>query len=450
MYAILDIEATGGKKGEEDIIEIAIYKFDGKKVIDQVISLVQPERKIDPYVQKLTKITEKMVKTAPKFHELAKRIVEITEGTILVGHNVEFDYRMLKQEFKKLGYPYYRETIDTIDLSKKHFPNAVSYSLGKLSKELGIPVSDRHRASGDARATVELFKLLLEKDTEKAIAKHKAEPKKAQSKFTEFYQDLPNAIGLFYFLDENDQVIYLARTNNIAQGVRKVLTGKTALSNQIRRKFKKILQETTGNDLIARIKEINEIKQLKPPLNTRTLAYPLGLYLTENEGYKTLKIARYKKTEQPPLMRFVNEKMSDQMLSLISEEFDLCAKLNGLSPADESCFSYKIGECHGACEKVEKAVNYNERVDHFLEKIHLENRSFLLIGLGREIGEKSFVWIEDGQCLGYAYYELHHQIKTKKRRQERMTPIVHDELTASIIQGFLFTEKYTELISLNS
>ena len=75
MYAILDIEATGGKKGEEDIIEVAIYRFDGKKIVDQLISLVSPDRKIDAYVQKLTQITPKMVKSAPKFHEIAKRII---------------------------------------------------------------------------------------------------------------------------------------------------------------------------------------------------------------------------------------------------------------------------------------------------------------------------------------------------------------------------------------
>src|SRR5690606_33583767 len=105
----------------------AIYRYDGQKITDQLISLVSPEREIDKYVQKLTQITPKMVKTAPKFHELAKRVVEITEGTILVGHNVDFDYRMLKQEFKKLGYSYYRETIDTVKLSEKYFPEAGSY-----------------------------------------------------------------------------------------------------------------------------------------------------------------------------------------------------------------------------------------------------------------------------------------------------------------------------------
>src|SRR5690606_26840362 len=213
MYAVLDIEATGGKRGEEDIIEIAIYKFDGETVVDQMISLVSPDRKIDPYVQKLTQITDKMVRTAPKFHELAKRIIEITERTILVGHNVDFDYRMIKQEFKKFGYTYYRETIDTVPLSEKYFPDASSYSLGKLSKELGIPVSDRHRAAGDARATLEIFKLLLDKDFRKDRSKN--EPRSAKpnpgGRFSEFYNEAPNGIGIFYVVDANKEGIYLSR-----------------------------------------------------------------------------------------------------------------------------------------------------------------------------------------------------------------------------------------------
>ena len=118
MYSIIDIESNGGAFKKESIIEIAIYRFDGHEIVDQFISLVNPEDVISPYVQKLTGITAKMVKTAPKFHEIAKRIVEITEGSVIVGHNVEFDYRMIRQSFHRLGYNYERETIDTIPLAK--------------------------------------------------------------------------------------------------------------------------------------------------------------------------------------------------------------------------------------------------------------------------------------------------------------------------------------------
>ena len=104
MYAILDIETTGGKYNEEGITEIAIYKFDGNEVVDQFISLINPERDIQPFVVKLTGINNKMLRNAPKFYEVAKRIIEITEDCILVAHNAEFDYRILSLEFERLGF----------------------------------------------------------------------------------------------------------------------------------------------------------------------------------------------------------------------------------------------------------------------------------------------------------------------------------------------------------
>ena len=450
MYAILDIEATGGKKGEEDIIEVAIYRYNGGKIVDQLISLVSPERKIDNYVQKLTQITPKMVKTAPKFHELAKRIIEITEGTILVGHNVDFDYRMLKQEFKKLGYAYYRETIDTVPLSEKAFPDASSYSLGKLSKELGIPVSDRHRAAGDARATLELFKLLLEKDIFKTISKVEEEKKVSSQKFSSVYEDLPNSIGLVYFLNKNKEVIYISRSQNIAQTTRKILTGKSGLSNRIRLEFESILHETTGNDLISWIKEANEINRLQPKFNQnlKQFEFPYSIYVEYENNYKVIAINRTQKKRNDAVFKIMNLKMGQKILSLITEEFQLCPKLNGISPEGLPCLSYEVGECFGACEREESVESYNFRVDEFLEKIKLENKNILIIEDGRKLGESSFVWVNDGVCVGYGYFELHHQIKDRKRIKERMTEVDSDSYIDSVVKGFLFTEKYRELITL--
>ena len=87
MYAILDIETTGGKYNEEGITDIAIYQFNGHEITDQFISLINPERPIQEFVTKLTGINNKMLRNAPKFYEVAKRIVEITTDCIIVGHN---------------------------------------------------------------------------------------------------------------------------------------------------------------------------------------------------------------------------------------------------------------------------------------------------------------------------------------------------------------------------
>jgi len=169
LYSIIDVETTGGKFNQEGITEIAIYKFDGENIVDQFISLINPEIPIQPFVQQLTGITDKMVSNAPKFFQVAKRILEITENSILVAHNSSFDYRMIKIEFDRLGYDFDIPQICTVKLSKKLIPNLKSYKLGNLVKSLGIPITNRHRASGDAIATVELFKLLILKDSNKEI-----------------------------------------------------------------------------------------------------------------------------------------------------------------------------------------------------------------------------------------------------------------------------------------
>lgn len=454
MYAVIDVEATGGKKGEESIIEVAIFLYDGESVVDQVISLVQPDREIDVYVQKLTQITPKMVKTAPQFHELAKRIIEITDGAIIVGHNVDFDYRMLKQEFEKLGYTYYRETIDTLPLSEKHFPDAESYSLGKLSKSLGIPVTDRHRASGDARATLELFKLLQDKDSTKDIASKDLTPEKkaGSTKYDSLLNGLPNEIGILYVFDQNKKITYLSKSNNIAQTARKLLTGKSSLNNRIKLSAAEITYETTGNELISWLKENHEIKTLNPSLNEnkKKLNFPFTIYIDEVNGYKQLRIGKTDfESKLPYILRMASYNNALRFLSLISEEYELCSKINEVYIGKGACLGYSVGECHGACIGKESSESYNQRITTFLSKICIENKSFLVIGKGRHLGEKSFVWIKNSVCKGYGYFDLNNQIKSEKLVEKRMTPIEENEDMNSMARGFLFSEKYLEIKELN-
>jgi len=163
-YAIIDIETTGLSPKYEKITEVAIFIHDGKEIVDEFITLINPEKKIPYHIVQMTGITNRMVQLAPKFYEVAKKIVEITEGTVFVGHNVRFDYGFVRQEFLSLGYTYQRSTLDTVKLSRKLIPGHSSYSLGKLCKNLGINNHARHRAAGDALATAELFKLLLSID----------------------------------------------------------------------------------------------------------------------------------------------------------------------------------------------------------------------------------------------------------------------------------------------
>lgn len=270
MYAILDIETTGGKFNQEGITEIAIYKFDGHQVVDQFISLVNPEKPIQEFVVKLTGINNKMLVNAPKFHEVAKRIVEITEDCILVAHNTSFDYRILRTEYDRLGYNFERNTLCTVDLSKKLIEDQPSYSLGKLARNLGIPVTDRHRANGDALATVQLFKLLLEKDVDKDILQKTikyADNRNHKQKIVTILNSLPEKGGVFYVHNENGNVLFVGRGKNIKQEVNRLFLKETRRAKKINQRVHSVTFEETGNQLLTRLKYYIELDILKPKYN---------------------------------------------------------------------------------------------------------------------------------------------------------------------------------------
>ena len=270
MYTIIDLETTGGKFNEESIIEVAAYRFDGNSIKDQFISLVNPQRDIHPYVEKLTGISSKMVKTAPKFHEIAKRVVEITSDSILVAHNAQFDYRILQLEFKRLGYEFSMKSLCTVILSQELLPEQESYKLGRLSRSLGIPLKDRHRASGDALATVELFKILLEKDIEQNIIKKSIVEfpgESMNSLFKETIESLNNDVGVFYIYNKNKKLIYIDYSKDIKNKVVKLFTSKKFIPKYVQNNFKSIKVHKTGNISISVIKALNEIRTLKPKIN---------------------------------------------------------------------------------------------------------------------------------------------------------------------------------------
>jgi len=164
LFTIIDIETTGSVYKHGKITEIAIFQHNGQKITNSFSTLINPEINIPQFITRLTGISNDMVKNAPRFYEVAKKIIELTEGCTFIAHNVNFDYSFVREEYKRLGYAFNRKKLCTVQLSRKLLPGHSSYSLGNLCSELGITINDRHRAEGDAIATVKLFELLLEKN----------------------------------------------------------------------------------------------------------------------------------------------------------------------------------------------------------------------------------------------------------------------------------------------
>jgi DNA polymerase-3 subunit epsilon len=427
MYAILDIESTGGKFNEEGIMEIAIHRFDGHQVVDKFISLVNPEREIQPFVSNLTGINNKMLHSAPKFHEVAKRIVEITQNAILVAHNAQFDYRILRTEFRRLGYDFKRKSLCTVDLSQKLIPEAESYSLGKLVRSLGIPVSDRHRANGDALATLKLFKVLLAKDTGKSILQtivRSASQGELSPRQLDIVEGLPTETGVYFMHAKDGKIIFIGKSKNIKKRVNQHFTNTGKLARTLQKETKSVRFEKTGDELIALLKEYHEVTQNKPKYNKINLyqGFSHGLYASS--------------TKEDGLVELVAERANGQLRRVGS--FTNLKAVKKFSEKLSSEFEFNNGN----------KVNTSTLIK-IQNKYSIEGRTILLLGKGRELGEKSVVYIKNGGVQGYGFSDLNHQINNITILKSIITPIQGDKNTTLLVESYLRTKHKMKIVALN-
>ncbi len=406
-YAVIDIETTGLSSKNERITEIAVFIYNGKEIIDEFITLVNPEKKIPYRIIQMTGINNQMVENAPKFYEVAKKIVEITQDAVFVGHNVRFDYGFVRMEFQRLGYAYERETIDTVRLSRKLIPGQPSYSLGKLCNTLGINNNARHRAAGDALATLQLFELL---QTLGEPLTAKEEHKTAREVNRSLTSGLPEKTGVYYFYNSRDEIIYVGKSVNIKE---RVLSHLNNHSHHREQKMKNQLSYVdyivTGSELVALLLESEEIKKHQPVYNQaqKRAFFNYGLYQYEDEkGYYRLKLNKLIEGLNPVFTYGSMQEARDHLFS-ICEEFSLCQKLSGLYNSDGSCFQYQIHQCNGACMEKESPEDYNSRVKMAMENFHFKLSDFMIIDKGRNEEEKAVVVVRNGKYIGFDFFPNH-------------------------------------------
>ena len=452
MYAILDIETTGGQFNEEGITEIAIYKFDGHEIVDQFISLVNPEIPIQPFVVKLTGINNAMLRSAPKFFEVAKRIIEMTNDCVLVAHNADFDYRILRTEFRRLGYDFNVKTLCTVELSKKLLPEQPSHSLGKLVRALGIPMADRHRASGDALATVKLFKMLLDKDLNKEIVKEliKFEIQKGiAAKLMDIVESLPSKTGIYYIHREDGNIIFVGKSRNIRKRVNQHFTGITKSAKKIQNEVFTVTYEETGSELIALLKEAEEIKIHRPIYNRMSPKsnFSWAIYAEKDaNGYLNLKLQKADKRKKE-IKSYTSQQEGKDALFRINSHYKLCRKLTGLDESKTHCFQHTTNECDGACVGKISALEYNERVQAFIEKNLFDNKTLAILDRGRTITERSVIFVEKGVYKGYAFYDLNYQINTIEILRNIIIPMQNNRDIRNSIQSYIRKAKAIKIVN---
>jgi len=414
MYVIIDIETTGGSARLEKITEIAIYQHDGTSITGEYTTLVNPERNIPYFITNLTGISNEMVEDAPRFYEIARKIVELTEGRTFVAHNARFDYSFIREEFKSLGFNYKRSLLDTVALSRKLLPGHKSYSLGNICKDLHISINGRHRASGDALATVKIFEILLKKDREingskAAIIKNRKLSKLHPALDPVKIETIPEAPGVYYFYNEKGDLIYIGKSRNLLQRINTHLSNNsTSKAMEMRDQIADISWEITGSELIALLKESSEIKLNKPVYNRaqRRSGFQWGIFsFIDEKGYINYRYGQLNNEEIPISVFTSKDKVKSKLTSLV-ESLVLCQKLTGLYDTEGPCFHFQVGICRGACCGKESAEEYNERAAKVQDEFIFSRRNFFIIDKGRDDEERCAVKIVNGRYSGWGFFNI--------------------------------------------
>ncbi len=449
MFAIIDIETCGGKfdfkKGR--ITEICILVHDGLTVIKKFTSLINPECYITPYFTGLTGITNDMVADAPKFHEIAKTIIELTEGCVFVAHNVGFDYSFIKDEFASLGYVYKRETLCTVRLSRKLMPNRLSYSLGKLCAGLGIEIFGRHRAEGDAVATAELFDLLLRLKNSNPLYKNKGVTelmaRRIDSIKKYILNKIPEACGVYYFLNKEQEIIYIGKSINmynraISHFNSDVKKGKKMLNDLYNVRFTE-----TGSELIAILLEAEEIKKHKPLYNRKSKADTFTHavdYTINKQNIIQFKIVPYEESEQA-LVSCATYSTARSYLDTWIDEYTLCLQHCHLTEEASICFNHQIKICNGICAGEEGVEDYNKRAAKIVKRFTYEEPDFIVMDRGRTADERSVILVENGSYKGYTYIDQFTQCGTPEELKDMMKRQAYYPDTNNLIKAYL--QKHT-------
>ena len=434
QYAIVDIETTGGYASGCGITEIAIVIHDGRQVIERYASLVNPNQPIPLSIQAMTGITDELVADSPAFDQVAPRIHELLSGRIFVAHNVNFDYSFVKHHLAAAGYPFDAPRLCTVRMSRRLCPGLPSYSLGRLCDALGIPLSNRHRAGGDAEATAILFGQLVQADTKgiitdmlKKTTKHQQLPPNLPK---EQFDALPHGPGVYYFRDKGGKVIYVGKARNIRKRVAQHFTGHSAQPQRqhFLRHIHTITYECCGTELMALLLEAAEIQRLWPAYNRALKRFEpkYALYAYEDcGGYLRLAIGRHGK-HQDPVHVFHRQLDARNLLHRLIREFDLhpgrCG-IGGISVSDQP--SPRV---------------HNARVKKALRHLRQQLPSFAIFDKGRDADEASCIWVERGKLYGMGHISHHADVAAPETVKEALTRYTGNHYMMQLIYNY--AEKY--------
>jgi DNA polymerase-3 subunit epsilon len=436
MYAIVDIETTGGYASANGITEIAVYIHDGERVIKHFETLINPNQAIPKYIVALTGIDNAMVATAPQFEEVAETIFDLLNNNIFIAHNVNFDYSFVKHHLKAAGFELTAKKLCTVRLSKKVFPGLPSYSLGNLCRSLNLPIENRHRAGGDAKATVKLFEQCLANNGEihiqQMLKKSSADQWLPLHLSKQDILQLPACPGVYYFLDAKDKIVYVGKAVNIRKRVSSHFTHNDPdrKRQNFLRTIRKVKCKECATELEAIVLESAEIKRLWPKYNVsqKQPQQKYALYMFEDSrGYLRLAIDK-KKKHFPSLYNFNLLHEGLVMLKKMIEEFELHEKL---------CFIDKTAFTEKDISFLDPPQVYNGKIKKALEALEEQLPTFAVMDDGIKKEEKLCLLVERGNFWGMGYLPASQRVISANEIKGFLQPYADNDTIRNSIYSFV-------------
>jgi DNA polymerase-3 subunit epsilon len=454
MYAIVDVETSGMTSDNCKITDIAIIIHDGEKIIDEFKSLVNPDKKISRKITRLTGIDNEMVKHAPKFYEIAKKVFEMTEDNIFVAHNVSFDYRIIRKEFEELGGDFIRRQLCTVRTARRLLKGSKSYSLGNICADLNIPITDRHRAYGDALATSKLFDILLDKSKEDGNSLFPPETNKKKQALIPpllpraIYDNLSTQTGIYYFHNEHGEVIYVGKAKNIKQRCLSHFHDKSRKEIALCEKTANITYEITGSELAALLLESSEIKSLMPKYNhsQKRLSEGHELFIYMNrDGINELRVGK-RELGTSSIATFHTKGQAEKFMHHFAGQHELCHRYTGLEKTKTACFSHKLKVCKGVCCNQEDVNKYNKRVDQAIRDLKIRQNECIVLDRGRDADENVVVHLSPNGYKGFGYIPTSENVLSFDGFLPYITPRDDNRDIQRIIRNYLINHPELQII----
>ncbi len=370
----VDVETTGMSYHRDRVIEVAALRVENRRLTGSLNTLVDPQMELPPFISGLTGISGSDLKSAPSFYDIAGELKAILEDAVFVAHNVRFDFGFLKREFRNAGINFNPKQLCTVRLSRSLFPAERHHKLQDLIDRCGLDVSARHRAFDDAQAMWQFIQHVVDvfpaPAIDAAISLQLKSPSLPKNLDPVLIRDLPQSPGVYIFLDEKSNPLYIGKSINIKQRVLSHFSSDHSFESEfkIAQQVADIQAIVTGGELEALLLESALVKERQPIYN-RQLRRQQKMTLARQvikDGFIGVDISDVDTIEPDSisgvLSVYKTKGQARQFLEQIIKDYGLCPRLMGLDKGRGACFAYQLKKCGGACAGQETPLAYNQRL----------------------------------------------------------------------------------------